>query len=411
MKARVLLVAYYFPPLGMAGVGRPLNLFKQLPTFGYDCDILTVKPVAYRRYEPELLDGLDLSRIYRAGSFDPQRIMYLLGIRQVNPRTIARGSVVGEKLFPDSKIGWVRPAVRLGKKLHARNPYAAVISTSPPISSHLVGMRLANECDIKWIADFRDLWTMRSAEETYADAQARSKAVELRKQFRDRATAITAVNPAIQRYVQADEIITNGFDPETAVLWGRPAVGSTFNIGLLGSFNDQIPIEPLLKVIRRAIDLDPALADSIRLTQVGDIDPSWLEQQLSKYGLRSMVDSRGYKPREESIKLLAPCAMMYIGIERGLGNIGTSRIFDLLASGRPLMIYGDRDSELARLTVEAERFLFDDNTIDTAANYLHELNEKSRSGRLVIAPLPDHARQHAWGEKAEQFAKLLDRII
>ncbi len=146
MKARVLLVAYYFPPLGMAGVGRPLNLFKHLPSFGYDCDLLTVKPVAYRKYEPELLDGLDLSRIYRAGSFDPQRIMYLLGIRQVNPRTIARGSAVGEKLFPDSKIGWVRPAVRLGKKLHARNQYAAVISTSPPISSHLVGMRLAKEC-------------------------------------------------------------------------------------------------------------------------------------------------------------------------------------------------------------------------------------------------------------------------
>ncbi len=411
MKARVLLVAYYFPPLGMAGVGRPLNLFKHLPSFGYDCDLLTVKPVAYRKHEPELLDGLDLSRIYRAGSFDPQRIMYLLGIRQVNPRTIARGSIVGEKLFPDSKIGWVRPAVRLGKKLHARNQYAAVISTSPPISSHLVGMRLANECGIKWIADFRDLWAMRSAEETYADARMRSKAEEFRKQIRDRAAAVTAVNPAIQRYVQADEIITNGFDPETAPLWGKPAVGSTFNIGLLGSFNDQIPIEPLLKVIRRAIDSNSVLADSIRLTQVGDVDPSWLEQQLSRYGLQSMVESHGYKSRSESIRLLAPCALMYVGLAPGLDNIGTSRIFDLLASGRPLMIYGGSDSELARLTAEAETFLFGDDTIDAAASHLQELIERWPSGRLVISPLPDHARQHEWPKKAEQFAKLLDRIL
>ncbi|MCK4574663.1 MAG: glycosyl transferase family 1, partial [candidate division Zixibacteria bacterium] len=62
---RVLLVCYYFPPLGGAGVGRPLSLFRYLPQFGYECDLLTVKPVAYRGYEPELLEGLDQSRIYR----------------------------------------------------------------------------------------------------------------------------------------------------------------------------------------------------------------------------------------------------------------------------------------------------------------------------------------------------------
>ncbi len=252
---------------------------------------------------------------------------------------------------------------------------------------------------------------MRSAEETYADAQMRSKAVELRKQFRDRAAAVTAVNSAIQQYVQADEIITNGFDPETAVLWGKPAVGSTFNIGLLGSFNDQIPIEPLLKVIRRLIDSNPAIAGSIRLTQVGDVDPSWLEQQLSRYGLQSMVDSHGYKPRERIDQVIGAMRDDVWGFAPSLQKRRSSRIFDLLASGRPLMIYGDRDSELARLTAEAEPFLFGDDTIDAAASHLQELIERWPSGRLVISPLPDHARQHEWPKKAEQFAKLLDRIL
>ena len=56
---KVLLICYYFPPLGGAGISRPLSLFKHLPEHGIDCDVLTVEPVTYRIYEPELLDGLD----------------------------------------------------------------------------------------------------------------------------------------------------------------------------------------------------------------------------------------------------------------------------------------------------------------------------------------------------------------
>src|SRR5512140_2538291 len=169
-KGKVLLICYYFPPLGLAGVTRPLNLFKYLPQHGYDCDVLTVKPVAYRKYEPELLQGLDASRIHRAGSRDPQRLMYLLGIREVNPKTIERGGSLGESLFPDSKVGWVAPAVRLGKRLYRQNSYRAIISTSPPISSHLVGMKLAEQLGVPWVADFRDFWTLRPIEQSYQSA-------------------------------------------------------------------------------------------------------------------------------------------------------------------------------------------------------------------------------------------------
>ena len=58
-KKRILLICYYFPPLGGAGISRPLALFKHLKKFGYECDVLTVKNVAYHFYAPDLLDGLD----------------------------------------------------------------------------------------------------------------------------------------------------------------------------------------------------------------------------------------------------------------------------------------------------------------------------------------------------------------
>ncbi|MBD3258674.1 glycosyl transferase family 1, partial [candidate division GN15 bacterium] len=116
-RKTALLICYYFPPLGLAGVGRPLHLVWELPAFGWDCHVLTVKPVAYRAYEPELLEGLDKSIIHRSGSRDPQRLMYLLGMRKVSAQAIDRAKSASDRFFPDSKIGWVKPAVKLGRKL------------------------------------------------------------------------------------------------------------------------------------------------------------------------------------------------------------------------------------------------------------------------------------------------------
>ena len=36
---------------------------------------------------------------------------------------------------------------------------AAVISSSPPVTSHLIGGELKAEHEIPWIADIRDLWS------------------------------------------------------------------------------------------------------------------------------------------------------------------------------------------------------------------------------------------------------------
>jgi hypothetical protein len=106
VNRKVLLICYYFPPLGLGGVGRPLNLFKELPALGWDCHVLTVKSVAYRAYEPELLQGLDTSKVYRSGSRDPQRSAkraLLLSIS--SPTTKLAGS--------SRRFGWVARCARI----------------------------------------------------------------------------------------------------------------------------------------------------------------------------------------------------------------------------------------------------------------------------------------------------------
>ncbi len=407
---RVLLVCYYFPPLGLAGVSRPLNLFRHLPTYGYDCHVLTVKPVAYRKYSPELLHGLDITKIFRSGSRDPQRLMYLLGIREVNPKTIARGSKFGETLFPDSKIGWVNAAVRLGKKLHATYRYDAVISTSPPISAHLVGMRLAHESGLKWIADFRDPWTVVPLEEAYSSDTMKLMGQTLKKQISESASAMTAVNQAVASYVGTTNVINNGFDPEVAKGWEVPKDREKFSIGLLGSYSDEMPLEPLFRVVRKAIESGRIEATHVEFIQVGDTDTTWLSSIAAKYGLGEQVTMHGLRPREETVRLLSPCAMMYAALSRRLEVATTSRIFDMLASGRPILAYASKDGQLARQLADADRCVFEDANENDAIQFLISRVNSYLAGNLTIAPMPDYSLQHAWPRKAEQFAELLRRI-
>lgn len=411
MNRRVLLICYYFPPLGLGGVGRPLNLFKQLPQHGYDCDILTVKPVLYRAYEPELLNGLDASRIHRAGSRDPQRIMYLLGFRKVKAETISKGRAVSEKFFPDSKIGWVKPAIKLGRKLCARNDYDVIISTSPPMSSHLVGLELSKQFGIPLVADFRDFWTIYKVEDVFIDPAKRARGLALLERIKTEAAAITTVNSSIAAYLNTGETITNGYDVSFAEHWKTPPGGECFTVGLLGHQHDTKELQPLVDLYKQVEALREKKAE-IRLLQVGQVDPEWLAAFFREQGCDWEFDIRGHLPREATIQTLSQAHLFYIGIsEREGPGFLPGRLSDLLASGRPIVASARSDSEVARLLLPSgHAACFDADGSAQAVDYFAHTLDAFERGDYNCHPLTEYARRFSSDAMAHKFAQVMDRL-
>jgi len=409
---KALLICYYFPPLGGAGVGRPLALYKHLPAFGWECHVLTVKPVAYRVYEPELLDGLDTSHIYRAGSHDPQRLLHLLGIRKVSDVSIHRHRKISGRFFPDSKVGWVKPAIRMGRVLSSNNRYDVVISTSPPISSHLVAKQLSTELNIPWVADFRNFWEVHKPEQVFRYQRQTERALNLLKSIRQQATAITALNGSIASYVEADEVIHNGFYSDFAARWKTPQQSERFVIGVPGTLDDICPIEPLLKVVAAVREKAPFLFDKIKLLQVGRVNIEWLQPQLEKYGLKGQCDLHLFQKRVDTIKILSQASLFYLGLpspeEKG---VIPGRIYTLFASGRPILAAVPPDSEVEKLIKRTGHgFCFSDNNISTAVDYLSGQIRLFETNTLNIIPLPEFARQFSSDNLAKNFAHLFDQL-
>jgi len=161
---QVLIIAYYFPPLGMGGVQRATKWVKYFPAFGWQPHVVTVKDIDYYAHDITLLEDVRNRSIYRTGSFDPARV--LAKFRRRDPINSEKktdfsrkGVGVARRFFiPDSKIGWYPFAWRKLVHLVKRIQPDAVISTSPPLTAHLLGMKVKKKFGIPWVADFRDYW-------------------------------------------------------------------------------------------------------------------------------------------------------------------------------------------------------------------------------------------------------------
>jgi len=410
-KKRVLLICYYFPPQGGAGVGHPLALYKQLPDYGIDCDILTVKPVAYRYHEPELLDGLDTQRIYRAGSHDPQRLMYLLGIRKVKDAAISKARSISDRYFPEPKVGWVRPAARLGRVLANNRNYDCILSTSPPIPSHLVGQIISKEFKLPWIADFRDFWTGYKPEDWFNNERQVKRARALLDDFSGKATAVTVVSPAIAEYLKRGVVIYNSYDENRAQLWNVPTDDQKFTIGVLGTIDEQRPIEPLFKVVADIRRHNPEGYARTRILHVGSMNAPDFESLLDKYQLGGRVELCGVQKRERTIEILSEASMLYLGFSDPYGSwLVTGRLFDMLASGRPILASAPQDGVAGRLIDETGNgYLFDDDRIDRAAEFVLSKIKSCAGREFVCEPNPPYARKYASSKMVEAMAQVIDK--
>ncbi|HPD95904.1 MAG TPA: glycosyl transferase family 1, partial [Tenuifilaceae bacterium] len=171
---RVLIITYYWPPSGGAPVQRWLKFAKYLERFGW-------QPVIYTPENPEsFYDDESLMRdvpkdieIVKSHIWEPYDIYRMLtgkkgekiavGFTSADKKKGVSHNLLmwlrGNLLIPDPRIFWVNPSVRFLKKYLKENPVDVVVTTGPPHSLHLIGLKLKRKLKVKWLADFRDPWT------------------------------------------------------------------------------------------------------------------------------------------------------------------------------------------------------------------------------------------------------------
>lgn len=339
---RLLVVAYYMPPLGLSGVMRVTKLCKFLPEAGWQPLILTVKPVAYYHYDPRLLDDLKNSRIFRTESVDPNRLLNLVRskAKRLTP-ALAQGLGAGPRLlnhilFPDSKIGWLPFGSVAGRHIIDREKPAAIFASAPPFTALLLGVRLKAHAHVPLAADFRDPWPTGFAR---PPAYQRAALRRVRRYAVDHSDLVLAVNDGTARAVGPRcEVLDNGFDPTDFEV--EPAKLDEYSVVHVGNlWQNQAEVSSLVEALRQRPEA--------RLYLAGRVDG----ETRRRFEHEPQVRLLGTLPHGEACALMKGAdALLYIGKP---GQSVGIKLYEYLGARRPIVVWGEGSNEAAGLVAEA----------------------------------------------------------
>ncbi|WP_457653656.1 glycosyltransferase family 4 protein [Rhodocaloribacter sp.] len=429
---RVLVATYYFPPSGGPGVQRPLKFVKYLPAFGWRPVVLTVRPgdASYPDRDPALEAEVPPgTAVIRTRAWDPYALYArLLGKEKeaaVGVAFTGEGEAGGRHrlarwvranvFLPDARVGWTPFARRAARRLLRETPVDVVVTTGPPHSTHLVGRALKRRAGTPWVADFRDPWTDISYySELPFTAWARRIDARLERSVLDEADHVVTVSPSLKRLLARKTqtpitVIPNGFDPddfrETV-----PVETEAFVLAHTGTLSASQNPEALWRLLRTLLDAGGLPALRIRL--VGNVDPV-VRRSLEAHGLADRTEVIPYVPHDEAVRHMRRAAMLLLSIPRvpDAEGIVTGKVFEYVASGRPVLGVGPLPGDAAALLEETgagRLFAYDD--AEGMAAFVREHYAAWASGRPMGGAMPEAAAPYSRVALTGKLAALLQTV-
>ena len=229
---KVLVITYYWPPSGGAGVQRWLKFVKYLTLMGWEPIVYTPLNPEYPVEDKSLLDEIPPGvTIFKTPIKEPYTIYKkFVGMKstdKVAANFISDGKkpswaqkvavwLRGNFFIPDPRVFWVKPSVRFLSELLEDDPVDVIVTSGPPHSMHLIGLKLKQKYGIPWVADFRDPWTnIDFYHELMLTTVADSIHKRLERKVLTKADLVVTVNRAMQEEFLAKgakqvSVISNG---------------------------------------------------------------------------------------------------------------------------------------------------------------------------------------------------------
>ena len=232
---RVLIILYYWPPSGGAGVHRWLKFVKYLRNFGWEPIVYVPSNPDYPIIDSNRLDEIPSDiEIIKRPIWEPFSLYRKFTGKKkdtkmdfghlVNVKTyIQKGWkerlaiwIRGNFFIPDSRVFWVNPSFRFLSDYYNKNKFQAVISSGPPHSLHLIALKLKLKFNVPWMADFRDPWSEYFSA-LMLSKWAVNKHTSLEKRILQTADKVVVIgrNMQMQNFENAgihSDIVMNGFD-------------------------------------------------------------------------------------------------------------------------------------------------------------------------------------------------------
>lgn len=349
---KVLVVAYYFPPMGLSGVQRTLKFVKYMKNFNWEPTVITSGKVAYYAHDVSLMKELEESEIKVirvSGSKEPNSILSKLGTIKP-PSEFVRNifDKISQTVFiPDNKKSWSKLAYKKIDEILSKEKYDALFITCPPFSAFDIISKIKRLHDIPLFADYRDLW-YKSYFSFYATPFHRL--LHKKKEYKalKAADRITVTNRKIKEkllntypFLTFEDvvIISHGFDPEDfEKIPAQPKPLNKMVLMYSGIFMVYNTPKYFLKAFKQITIERPDIASNIELHFVGFLRKE-NQKLIRKLKLQPFVKDHGHVNHTEAIAKIKSADILWfmVGRRKNIDAILPGKVYEYIGTRKPIL--------------------------------------------------------------------------
>jgi glycosyltransferase involved in cell wall biosynthesis len=348
---KVLVIAYYFPPMGLSGVQRTLKFVKYLKNFNWQPTVITTGEVGYFAHDNSLtkeLDDLNI-QVIRIGGKEPNAMLAKFGTIKLPTEFIRKIlNRISQTIFiPDNKISWSKKAYKKVEEILSNEHFDVIFVTCPPFSAFSYVSQIRKKSDIPIFVDYRDLWY-----ESYFSFYPTPVHKHLHK--KEEYNALKAVDRVLVTnrrikekllkdfpFLSFDDIVilSHGFDPEDFErIPAHPKPKNKLVIMYSGIFMAYNTPKYFLKAFKELSVERPDIAAEIELQFVGYLGKE-NRKLVRKLNLQEFVKDFGYVNHDDSIAKIKSADVLWFMVDR-LKNIDAilpGKVYEYVGAQKPVI--------------------------------------------------------------------------
>jgi hypothetical protein len=399
---RLLFIAFYFPPRNNIACYRTGCFAKFLPQYGWLPTVICQDwPGNRPDSDPDFVGALpEAVQIYRISGPSESGPYQRVWLRKLAPY-----------LWPHrAPILWWQQARRRIAALLETNQYDAIWATSDPLTPLTLALEASRSARLPWVADIRDCLNEQKFGSWYKRPLFRHQERRLCR-LADRVVTVSeGLSDVLRTFTNSPvSIIPNGFDP-SLLPSEKPAANPLFTILYAGTLvmGRQDP-RPVFQALNLCLDRGLIPRGEIELQFLGT-KPESVREVLAGFPPDLPVRVLPRVKHRAALELQTQASLLLLlahGSERG---IMTGKVFDYLATGRPILAVPDDRHTTSRLlsTTRAGVALTDPEPI---ARQLSEWYQRWRADHFFTMERNEsEVMKYSRSAQAGELARLLNEM-
>lgn len=324
-------------------------------------------------------------------------------------------SLAGEILaYPDAMKYWKKPAIEAASQIIENEKIDAILSSSSPVTAHIIAHELKEKYNIPWVADLRDLWNLNPYinQNFIKDYFERKLEIKTFKNVDTLTTTTELAKQTLQTIHPNKKIVpvVSGFDSEEYSEIKQTKNTDKLTLIYAGSlYNGKRNPEILFDAIHQLIKENKIEKDKITIDFYGD--DTNLKQLSQNYDIEDNVKINGRITQNEVTQNLmnSDVLLLISWMSESEKMFIPGKVYECMGCRKPILSIGYKEGSLKDL-INKTKIGYHVSDVEECKKAIYDYYIKYYNNELKYTG-NEFAEEYSLKNTAKNFSKILEEII